>query len=138
MSAPLGSLLIGSTQVDAMKLWYRRGFDLLQNDMGAFDLGGIQLFIEEHSEVRGPAIEPARMIINLNVDDCRRLAEHLPDIGTPFMRGLDQEPFGLVATVADPDGNYLQIIEWGQPRRHIVSVDLDTPALRPSAKVVER
>ncbi len=37
-----------------------------QGEMGAFDFGGVQLFVEEHSEVSGPTKEPARCIINLN------------------------------------------------------------------------
>lgn len=120
MSAPpIGSLLIGSSQVDAMKLWYRRAFDLEENEFGAFDFGGVQLFIEEHSSIDGSVTEPARIIVNLDVDDCRGLAEHLRDLGTRFIRAVDQEPFGLVATVADLDGNYLQIIEWGAtPEAH--------------------
>jgi predicted enzyme related to lactoylglutathione lyase len=116
---PLGSLLLGSSQADAMKDWYRRAFGVSENDMGAFDFGGVQLFIEPHSDVSGPTKEPARCIINLSVDDANALAEHLKGAGTPFVREVDQEPFGLIGTVADPDGNYVQIIEWGAtPEAH--------------------
>ena len=44
----LGSLLVGSDQVDAMKTWYRRAFGWQENAMGAFDAGGVQLFVELH------------------------------------------------------------------------------------------
>jgi predicted enzyme related to lactoylglutathione lyase len=115
----LGSLLLGSSQVDTMKTWYRRAFDVDENAMGAFEFGGVQFFIESHSEVSGPAREPARCIINLDVDDARGLAEHLKDLGADFVRKLTQESFGLIATVADPDGNYVQLIEWGAtPEAH--------------------
>jgi predicted enzyme related to lactoylglutathione lyase len=116
---PIGSLLVGSSQVDEMKTWYRRAFDPVENEMGAFEFGPVQLFIEEHSEVKGPAKEPARILINLNVTDCRGLEAHLRDLGVKWIREVEQMPFGLIGTVADPDGNYVQIIEWGAtPEAH--------------------
>ena len=116
---PIGSILLGSTDVDGMKTWYKRAFDADENDMGAFDFGGVQLFVEEHSEISGPTKEPARVIINLSVDNCRALESHLKDLGAKWVRPVEQMPFGLIGTVADPDGNYVQIIEWGaEPESH--------------------
>lgn len=120
MSAPsIGSLLLASSRVDEMKTWYRRAFGVEENDMGAFEFGGVQLFIEPHSEVSGPVLEPARSIINLDVEDAEGLAEHLRQLDTKYVREVEQESFGLIGTVADPDGNYLQIIQWGAtPEAH--------------------
>lgn len=120
MAVPLiGSLLVGSSQPEVMKDWYQRCFGVSQNQMGAFDFGPVQLFIEPHSEVSGPAKEPARIIINLNVDDCRTLEKHLRSQNVRWVREVEQMPFGLIGTVADPDGNYVQIIEWGAtPETH--------------------
>jgi predicted enzyme related to lactoylglutathione lyase len=116
---PIGSLLVGSTQADEMKKWYKRAFGVDENDMGAFDFGGVQFFVEEHSEVSGPTKEPARVIVNLSVDDCNALGAHLKDMGAKFIREVEQEDFGLIGTVADPDGNYIQIIQWGAtPEAH--------------------
>jgi predicted enzyme related to lactoylglutathione lyase len=120
MSAPpIGSLLIGSSQVAAMKQWYENAFGVTANEMGAYDFGGVGLFIEEHSQVSGPTKEPARVIINLNVDDCRSLESHLRSQGVSWEREVEQMPFGLIGTVKDPDGNLVQIIQWGaQPESH--------------------
>jgi predicted enzyme related to lactoylglutathione lyase len=120
MAAPsIGSLLLGSSRADEMKIWYRRAFGLEENAMGAFELGPVQLFIEPHSEVSGPTLEPARSIINLDVEDAEALAEHLRQLDTKFVRDVEQEPFGLIGTVTDPDGNYVQIIQWGAtPEAH--------------------
>jgi len=119
MAPAIGSLLVGSAQADVMKEWYRRAFDAEENEMGAFQFGAVQLFIEPHSEVSGPTKEPARVLINLDVDDCRALGQHLEAIGTRFVRTVEQEPFGLIATAVDPDGNYVQIIQWGaSPEAH--------------------
>jgi predicted enzyme related to lactoylglutathione lyase len=113
MAAGIGSLLIGSSNVDQMKDWYRRAFSVKDNDMGAFELGAVQLFIETHSEVSGPTKEPARVLINLDVDDVRALEAHLQQQGVRWVRPVEQAPFGLIGTMSDPDGNYVQIIQWG-------------------------
>ena len=114
MSAPnLGSILVGSSQVDAMKDWYRACFGPDENEMGAFVFGGVQLFIEEHSEVSGANENGHRIILNLDVSGCRDLEAHLNDQGVTWVREVEQMPFGLIGTVADPDGNMLQVIEWG-------------------------
>ena len=119
MAPPIGSLLIGSSQVAAMKQWYESAFGVSANEMGSYDFGGVGLFIEEHSEVSGPTKEPARVIINLNVDDCRAIEAHLEQVGATWVRKVEQMPFGLIGTVADPDGNYVQVIQWGAtPEAH--------------------
>jgi len=119
MADPIGSILIGSDNVEAMKEWYRKAFDVEENEMGAFVFGNVALFIEEHSEVSGKAKDPARIIINLDVADCRAAEARIEAAGANWIRRVEQEPFGLIGTVADPDGNYLQIIEWGaNPEAH--------------------
>lgn len=119
MSHSIGSLLLGSSNVDQMKRWYRNAFDMTENEMGAFEFGEVKFFIEEHSEVSGLTTDPARVILNLDVDDARGLERHLTDLGTTWIRPVEQESFGLIGTLADPDGNYLQIIQWGaQPESH--------------------
>ena len=116
---PIGSLLLGSSNVEQMREWYQKAFDVKQNDMGAFEFGPVQYYIEEHSEVSGPTQEPARIIINLDVDDCRAVEAHLKEQGVNWIRPVEQEDFGLIGTVADPDGNYVQIIQWGAtPEAH--------------------
>jgi predicted enzyme related to lactoylglutathione lyase len=110
---PIGSILLGSSNVDEMKNWYRRAFGVEEDESGAFAFGPVSLFIEEHSEVSGPATDAARYVINLNVDDCRAIEAHLKDLGVHWIRPVEQMPFGLIGTVADPDGNYLQVIQWG-------------------------
>ena len=120
MSAPpIGSLLIGSSNVESMKQWYRDAFGITENEMGAFDFGGVGLFIEEHSEVSGPTKEPARVIINLSVDDCRAVEAKIQATNPTWVRKVEQEDFGLIGTVDDPDGNLVQVIQWGAtPEAH--------------------
>ena len=120
MATPsIGSLLIGSSNVDQMKSWYRRAFNTTENEMGAFEFGSVQYFIENHSEVSGPAADAARYVINFNVGELRPLEAHLKDLGARWIRPVEQMPFGLIGTVTDPDGNYLNLIQWGAtPESH--------------------
>lgn len=116
---PIGSLLIGSSNVDEVKQWYRDAFGITENEMGAFDFGPIGLFVESHSEISGPTQEPARVVINLDVDDCRALESHLEGLRVRWVRPVEQEDFGVIGTVADPDGNCVQIVQWGAtPEAH--------------------
>lgn len=119
MADPIGSIMIGSDDVEAMKDWYRKAFGVEENEMGAFVFGGVGLFIEEHSEVSGKAADPARIIINLDVADCRAAEKMVEAAGANWIRKVEHQPYGLIGTVADPDGNYVQIIQWGaEPESH--------------------
>ena len=113
MKITIGSLLIGSSQADEMKRFYRHAFGWEENEMGAFVVGGLQIFFESHSEISGSTKEAARVIINLNVTGCREIEAHLKNLDVRWIRPVEQMPFGLIGTIADPDGNYIQIIEWG-------------------------
>lgn len=112
VGARLDSILIGSSHADEVRNWYRRAFDASENEMGAVVLGDVQIFVEQHSEVSGPSEEPARVMVNIDVTDIDRLASHLSDMGVIFVRPVEATDFGRIATVEDPDGNYVQVIEW--------------------------
>ena len=81
--------------------------------MGAFLFGTTQRFVEEHSEVSGPNTDGHRIILNLDVSNCRDLEDHLKSQDVTWVREVEQMPFGLIGTLADPDGNLVQVIEWG-------------------------
>ena len=75
--------------------------------------GGAQLAIESHSEVSGSSSEPNRIMINLRVDNCRKLYEELRARGVEFVAEPYEDPDGAyaVATLRDLDGNTLQLVE---------------------------
>jgi predicted enzyme related to lactoylglutathione lyase len=80
---------------------------------GAFAAGGeFALIIEAHANVRGQAKEPARVLLNLMVDDAASEQRRLEAAGVPVVRPLYEEPgVGMFATFSDPDGNLLQLVE---------------------------
>lgn len=77
------------------------------------ELGGAQrLTITTHDGVAGPSRDPLRLMVNLEVDDIAAEHARLAAVGVAFTRPPEQEPWGgWVATLADPDGNTLQLFQ---------------------------
>lgn len=79
-----------------------------------FLAGGTSIYISPHSEVHGPAQEPARVILNLFVDDLAAEQKRVEGHGVKFLRTAGREYWGgVISTFEDPDGNYMQIIGMG-------------------------
>lgn len=80
---------------------------------GAFEVGGAALLVDGHSETRGPAKEPQRVLINFFVADLAAEQSRLEQQGVEFIRTAGREYWGgVISTFLDPDGNYLQLIEF--------------------------
>jgi predicted enzyme related to lactoylglutathione lyase len=73
-------------------------------------VGNGMLSIGEHSEVKGMAKEPQRVILNLETMEVREEFERMRKAGAEVVK----EPYEMqgmwVATLADPDGNYFQLM----------------------------
>jgi predicted enzyme related to lactoylglutathione lyase len=74
---------------------------------------GVNLAFDSHSEVHGRAKEPARMLIDLFVDDIAEAEDELKSKGVTFLRSQGVEYWGgVISTFEDPDGNYVQIMQY--------------------------
>ncbi len=111
MTLSVDSIVISSERADDLKDWYRKTFDVPEDDDGAFVVGNLRIFVFPHSEVTGTSKEPARIMINIRTNDARTLQIDLKAKGVTFVRDVTEEPFGLLGTIADPDGNYLQLFQ---------------------------
>jgi len=77
-----------------------------------FDWDGVRLSVSVHDQVRGVNRDPARIMINLRVDDVRAVHARLARAGVAFTRPPETEDWGgTVATFGDPDGNLIQLFE---------------------------
>lgn len=80
---------------------------------GALDAGGATLHVDGHSETKGRTKEPARVLIDLFVDDLAAEQSRLESAGVAFSRKAGREWWGgIISTFSDPDGNTCQIIEY--------------------------
>ena len=75
-----------------------------------FDFGGTRLTVAVHDAVSGPSRDPARVMVNLVTDDIQAAVNRCKP--ATVIRPPEREKWGgLVATVADPDGNYVQFLQ---------------------------
>jgi Glyoxalase-like domain len=115
VDAQFDGLVISSERPQELRAWYAAAFDgemdLDGESPRPLALGGVQLFFLPHPDVVGPAREPKRILINFRVNDAREHAARLVGLGATWIRPVEPQPFGLLGTVADPDGNYVQIAQ---------------------------
>jgi len=83
------------------------------DDWYGYEVGTGSLMIGPHSEVHGRSKEPARIMIGLETEDVPGQFARIRDAGAevvaePYHPDGAGEGFWL-ATLADPDGNYLQL-----------------------------
>src|ERR1700761_53982 len=109
----IGSILLASTEPTRLRAWYEQAFGRTADPDGFLRFGEVGLLIVPRDDVAADPAEPARVIINLHVADARAAARRLDAVEVTWLAPLEyREPDGAwFATVLDPDGNYVQIIE---------------------------
>ena len=77
-----------------------------------FELTGVNLYIMDHSEVKGKSHDPSRIMFNLEVDDIEKEVARLDKEGVKKVQDIYHvEGYGLIATYEDIDGNYFQFVQ---------------------------
>ena len=114
------------TGVVGITLWtadlermFRFYSDLLQlplrsrhQDFIDFELGEIRFNIGLHGEVQGTSRDPYRVMPHLSVKDIHGICQRLADRNIEFIRPPEMEHWGgWIATLKDPDGNILQLLQ---------------------------
>lgn len=109
----IGSFLLASTDPGRLRGWYERAFGVTADTDGFLRFGEIGLLVDSRDDVVAKAAEPARVILNLHVDDAEATARHLDTMGVTWLAPLEyrEQAGAWFGTVLDPDGNYVQIIE---------------------------
>jgi predicted enzyme related to lactoylglutathione lyase len=108
----IGSFLLASTDPGRLRGWYERAFGVTADTDGFLRFGEIGLLVDSRDDVAAKAVEPARLILNLHVDDAEATARHLGARGVTWLAPLEyrEQAGAWFGTVLDPDGNYVQII----------------------------
>ena len=94
--------------------------DMAMGDYYGFLAGNTFLTIGKHDKVTGPNKSPERFLINFETDDVKKEFERINKLGVPViakpyqMEGMT----GWIATFADPDGNYFQLLPPWQPQKN--------------------
>ena len=108
-----GSMLLGSTRPAELRAWYIKALAPEFTGAGPIDLGGFLLVIDGRDDVEAKNNEPGRVILNFHVEDFGAAQAQLNSAGVQWI-SVDDRTKGKFGTFADPDGNYLQIIEWAK------------------------
>jgi len=73
---------------------------------------GSDLYIVDHSKVKGENKNPERMMLNFEVDDIKKEVAKLKRAKVKVITDTYHlEMYGWIATFADVDGNYFQLVQ---------------------------
>ncbi|MEP7378614.1 MAG: VOC family protein [Chloroflexota bacterium] len=79
----------------------------------SWQLGTGTVSVSAHSEVHGKSQQPGRFIWNIESDDVQGDFDHMKAAGAIVVKepySFDQMPNVWIATMADPDDNYFQLM----------------------------
>ena len=109
-------ILVGSDDPKGMWDYYRKVFgDPAYSDdsYSTWMFGSGAISIGAHSEVSGKNAQPGRLIWNLETTDVRGEFDRLKAAGAIVVKepyNFEEYPDAWIATLADPDGNYFQLM----------------------------
>ncbi len=101
----LASVVFGSRAPEREAAWYRRALGLPPGGAAS------QLTVTPRDDVAPTAVEPMRIIPNFHVDDIAAAEARLVAIEAVWVREVEATSCGIIGTVLDPDGNFVQVIE---------------------------
>jgi predicted enzyme related to lactoylglutathione lyase len=108
--ARLRAVILESADPGRAAAWYRAALGLSEDDP-LLTAGGVELRFTAGDAEPPSAVEPARIVLNFHVDDARIAEARLVALGAVWVRELERTRWGIIGTVLDLDGNYLQIVE---------------------------
>ncbi|MEA2537331.1 MAG: hypothetical protein QOF11_1565 [Chloroflexota bacterium] len=112
----LNSILIGSEDPERLTEYYTRLFGKPGWDDGGYVgwlIGSGGFTVGRHDQVKGKNPEPGRLIWNIESADVKGDFDRLKAAGATVVRepySFEQAPEVWIATFADPDGNYFQLV----------------------------
>lgn len=114
----LGSVIIFSEETEKLADFYGKVFDKEPEWAGGgyfgFTVGNTFLSIGPHDKVKGKNSNPERIMLNFETSDVQGEFKRIKDIkgvkiiAEPYTMG--EETKAWIATFADPDGNYFQLV----------------------------
>ena len=110
------SILIGSEDPQRLADYYTRLFGEPTMSDGGYTgwlIGRGFVTVGPHDEVKGRNAHPGRIIWNIETADVKGQFERFVEAGAIVVRepyGFEEDPNALIATLADPDDNYFQLM----------------------------
>jgi len=110
------SILIGSEDPERLVDYYRTLFGeptFADGGYSGWQIGSGNVTIGPHSEVHGKNPQPGRLIWNIETPDVQAEFERMKSAGAIVVREpytFEMAPGSWIATLADPDDNYFQLM----------------------------
>ena len=110
------SILIGSADPKRLVDYYTRLFGepgMADGGYTGWLLGSGFVTVGPHDEVTGKNAQPGRLIWNIETPDVKGDFDRMKAAGAIIVRepyGFEGSPNSWIATLADPDGNYFQLM----------------------------
>ena len=79
----------------------------------ASDTSAPSVTLGTHSDVKGNNADPARHMVGLSTDDIEGEVLRLKGKGVEFIGEIEKFDQITVATFKDPEGNYIQLLQFG-------------------------
>jgi predicted enzyme related to lactoylglutathione lyase len=112
----LNSVMIGTKQSKELAAFYEKVLgkpaDMVESEQGfwGWQVGSAFFSVLEHSEMGGSAKDPGRVLINFETTQVQEEFARIKASGAVVVREPYEMGGGWIATLADPDGNYFQLI----------------------------
>lgn len=112
----LNSIMIGTKQPKVLAAFYEKvlGKPAEMSDPKAgfwgWKVGSAYFTILDHSEMGGKTKDPGRMMFNFETMLVKEEFARLQALGALVIREPYEMEGGWIATFADPDGNYFQLV----------------------------
>jgi predicted enzyme related to lactoylglutathione lyase len=112
----LNSVMLGTKQPKEMVSFYEKMFgkpaDMSDSENGfwGWQVGAGFVGILNHSEMGGKTKDPGRVMINFETPQVKEEFERIKSLGGTSIHEPYEMGQGWIATLADPDGNYFQLM----------------------------
>jgi len=112
----LNAIMLGTKQPEAMAAFYEKvlgapaGFVDREHGYWGWQVGSGYLMVGDHSEMVGKTKEPGRVMCNFETAQVKEEFKRIKALGANVIREPYEMGGGWIATLADPDGNYFQLV----------------------------
>ncbi|MEN9327995.1 MAG: hypothetical protein RI947_803 [Candidatus Parcubacteria bacterium] len=110
----LNSIMVGTMQPKVLADFYQKIFDkpadMSEGGWHGWKVGNCFFSVGEHSEMKGKAKDPGRLMFNLETKEVKEEFERMKSAGATVVKEPYEMQGAWIATLADPDGNYFQLM----------------------------
>jgi predicted enzyme related to lactoylglutathione lyase len=112
----LNSVMIGTKQASALVAFYEKLLEKpaemtdQENGFWGWQVGSTYFSILNHSEMGGKTKDAGRVMFNFETAQVKEEFERIKAFGATVIREPYEMGGGWIATLADPDGNYFQLV----------------------------